>query len=261
MRKAIVFASIMFFVAGSALATSGGDIDIDNSNDNRSSSSSTSNPTQNFTPSNTNTNTANGGAGGAGGHGGVGFGGHGGDVDFDSDIRNSQSQGQGQDQDQAQGQHQSNVGVNSQHQAAIAGQGQSQDASNKGNKQQTNVTVEGDTTPHQAPAFALAVPTGNEGISVSTPLGGGNFTMGSRFNQLYMLAQLKLQAGKAVDAEIAGMEYETQVGAFLWVFKGFNPLGGLGYWKPVKLPALSKKKSTDTASTGNAGVLAGGVQS
>ena len=247
-RKAMVIASIMFFAAGSALATSGGDI----SNDNRSSSSSTSNPTQNFTPSNTNTNTANGGQGG---HGGVGFGGHGGDAE------QSQGQGQDQDQDQAQGQHQSNVGVNSQHQAAIARQGQSQDASNKGNKQQTNVTVEGDTTPHQAPAFALAVPTGNEGISVSTPLGGGNFTMGSRFNQLYMLAQLKLQAGKAVDAEIAGMEYETQVGAFLWVFKGFNPLGGLGYWKPVKLPALSKKKSTDTASTGNAGVLAGGVQS
>lgn len=216
-------------LTGTAYATSGGDTDIDISNDNRSSSSSTSNPTQNFTPSNTNTNTANGGQGG-----------HGGDVDFDSDIRNSQNQGQGQDQDQhqgqIQGQGQSQVGVNA----------QSQDASNKGNKQQTNVTVEGDTTPHQAPAFALAVPTGNEGISVSTPLGGGNFTMGSRFNQLYMLAQLKLQAGKSVDAEISGMEYETQVGAFLWVFKGFNPLGGLGYWKPIKLGG--KKASGDVAT-------------
>ena len=241
----------MFFVAGSAFATSGGDTDIDISNDNRSSATSTS--------------TSHGGAGGAGGQGGVGYGGHGGDAD----QHQGQLQGQGQDQGQEQGQSQSNVGVNSQHQAAIAGQGQSQDASNKGNKQQTNVTVEGDTTPHQAPAFALAVPTGNEGISVSTPLGGGNFTMGSRFNQLYMLAQLKLQAGKDVTPEIEAMEYETQVGAFLWVFKGFNPLGGLGYWKAPKFgskkattpgPTARIRKDQEILPSDNRGILPGGIQ-
>lgn len=258
MRKAIVFASIMFFVAGSALATSGGDIDIDNSNDNRSSSSSTSNPTQNFTPHNTNTNTANGGAGGQGGHGGVGFGG---DVDFDSDIRNSQ--GQGQDQDQAQGQHQgqgqSQVGVNA----------QSQDASNKGNKQNVNV----DASQHdvrQAPATFLSVGQATEGLAFSGPGFGGSLGGLSRFSMLQASAILKIQAAQAgvdISEELVEMKWEAQETRFLGVLPIPTPYN-VGQSKSV-FRSIGRafgiggggKKTKDSTISGNAGNLSGGVQS
>ncbi len=167
-----------------------------------------------------------------------------------------QAQGQQQGQIQGQGQGQQQKAVSSSRSKAVSSsrsvsgafqaQGQGQSANNEGNEQETKIKIDAsqhETNPHQAPAFSLFVPQGNDGLSVSTPLGGGNFTTGNRFNQLLALAQLKIAASKPVDREIYEMEYETQKHAFLWIFKGWNPLGGFGYWKPINFYNLNPFKN------------------
>lgn len=82
-----------------------------------------------------------------------------------------------------------------------------------------------------APAVSIGAATGVDGVGLTTPFGGALFNKGNRFQQAYMLYNLKAANGMDCAREVAIMERETQETRFLGLIPLDTPFG-LGQTKP-----------------------------